>query len=82
MNDYWNKYTYEMFKMLNDLNMLEDQTLEISKFDLDILLSFQKEINIFKDLNFDEYLNLIKKLSLQFTKTPIQIATILHKNNI
>lgn len=82
MNNNWNTYIFETFKMLNNLNLLETKELEISKEDLDILLAYQRKIKMFNNLNYDEYLNIIKKLSIQFLKTPVEIVVILSKNNL
>lgn len=82
MNTYWNTYTFESLKMLHRLNVLEKEELNVSKEDLDILISYKDDIKMFKNLDINRYLTIIKNLSIEYIKTPLEIVLILHKNNL
>lgn len=78
MNTYYNTYTYNLFKMLLSLNLTKDISLEISDEDLMIMEAVHKDL-IFKDLiSFNQFVKIVKKLSVEFLRTPISITMIIH----
>lgn len=86
MNEYWNSYTYENFKLLNSLNLVDEIELNITEGDMLILKTYYNHIELFESVNFKQFINIINKLSVIYYKTPIQIANILYaeqqeKNN-
>lgn len=82
MNDFYNHYTYNLYKILLNLNLLDDIDFNIPEEDLPILKVFHDQIDIFNNVDYDTYINIIKKLSFEFMRTPIQIVDILYKNQI
>lgn len=76
MNNYWNSYTYQTFKILSNLNIMDDDELIINEKDLNLIKLYYKELeSVFRD--FDEFIIIVKNLSIQYMIEPVEMAYIL-----
>ena len=74
MSTYYNEKTYHTFKMLHGLNNLEDVEVIIDKQDIDIINAIYKDFFIKDVVEFDVWLDIVKKISIDMFIHPVKVA--------
>lgn len=78
-SDYYNEYTYQVFKTLASLNCLEETELEITEQDLDIMKTVYNNLYINSMIDFEQFLKIIKSVSMDVMRPPITVCMMIYK---
>jgi len=70
-----NKYMYESFLLFKTMNLVDKFEIEISEQDMEILKAYHKTLKRFEGIDFELFLDIIKKLSIDYTRTPVDICS-------